>query len=269
MADIPSVTYVTAGSTLLVSGTSFSYDGNGWVEILCDKLGVVRENKSFSGERINNLSARILNGTFFSQTLLNNTDALVIMHTHNKDVFTLTDLTINGNLITKDQFKAYSAADYEALSWGVLTDTNAGFNGLDGEFAAVWDYVLKKIQTIYYAERLNPLSVYYETKWGKPYNLILTTNWHDGRVTFNKSIRKLSEKWGIPLIKFDTNVGFSRFKKHISGVQHSLLYAQYVGGVINTETIDGELFAWHYERGQDKPLPKRLAMIARSNFEIL
>ncbi|WP_313138397.1 DUF5040 domain-containing protein [Myroides sp.] len=256
------VTPVKSGNKIIISGTSFSYSSNGWFELACDKLGIEGINKSYSGERINNFMNRINNETFFSQEILNTCDALIIMHTHNKDV-TLQDTVINGVKYTSSQLEEFTSNDYDSLNWDKVNSTT-GWDGTDSEFAAMWDYCLKKIQTIYYNEKDNPSSVYYNTKSGKPFNVVITTNWHDGRVVFNNSVRKLCLKWGIPLIQFDESIGFTRKTKHsVTREQHSLLYA------LDTEVIDGEKFAWHYVRGQEEHIPKRLSSIAISSFKVI
>lgn len=263
-------TQIKAGDKILLSGQSFSTGNIGWFELMCTKLAVTGVNKSFSGERINSFSSRILNGTFFTQQLLNECGALMIMHTHNKDIYTLGDITVGATTYTASQLESFTAAQYEATGWGLLTDSATGFNGPDFEFAALWDYVIKKIQTIYYEERNNSLSVYYETKWGKPFNVVLTTNWHDGRTKFNQSVRKLCEKWGMTLVRFDDNTGFTRKRLHISGLQHSVLYARInAGNVIDLEVIDGQEYAWHPAGVLTNPLIKRLAASAIDVFEVI
>lgn len=263
-------TYINEGKKIVISGTSFSYASNGWFELMCTKLGVEGVNKSYSGERIDNFAGRINAGTFFTQDILNECDALMILHSNNKDVFTISDITVNGNVIEGSDLENYTVSQYEALNWDRLTNLTAGWDGPDAEFAAVFDYVLKKVQTIYYEERNNSESIYYNSKSGKPFNVVLCTSWQDNRVTFNESIRKLAVKWGLVLCRFDDNIGFSKNKLHVSGVQHSTLYALIKeGGVLDLETIDGVQYAWHPERGQDKYIQKRMASIAKRCFEVI
>lgn len=69
--------------------------------------------------------------------------------------------------------------------------------------------------------------------------ILLCTHWHDARVVYNESIRKLSDKWGFPLVKFDEQIGFSKTVEHPeTHRQTSTLFAD------DTECIDGVEYGW-------------------------
>lgn len=90
-------------------------------------------------------------------------DVLVIMYSHNIDCYKADDL--------KDDYTEYTV--------------NSSMSN-----AAAFDYIIKR----YMAD----CAAIYK----KPY-IVLCTHWHDGRTIFNESVRKLAEKWSIPLVEFD------------------------------------------------------------------
>ena len=170
------------------------------------------------------------NGSLYISKELEDIDVFVIMHVHNKDVADESNLCNN------------------------YSDYKIPFDRTD--YAAAYDYVIKKYISECYELRDNPESKYYKSKFGKPVSIILCTDWHDARTTYNTSVRKLAEKWGFPLIEFDKNIGFSRKTKHPkSGNQTSLLYSS------DTQNINGIVYGWHPERGVDKHIQQRMAAI--------
>ncbi|NDV84591.1 DUF5040 domain-containing protein [Bacteroides sp. 51] len=202
---------------LLLTGASFASDHNGWFEIGCRHLNALPVNKAVAAHSIANTANMMHEGTLYTKEEFREINALVIMHVHNRDVFEESQLL--------DDYTAYPTP---------FTRDN---------YAICYDYVIKKyIADCYVA--------------GKPAIIVLCTDWHDGRVTFNSSIRKLASKWGLPLVEFDKHIGFSKNATHpATGKQTSLIYAQ------DTQTIDGVKYGWHPRRGQHEYIQQRMAAI--------
>lgn len=215
---------------ILLTGASFASSHNGWFEIGCRHLNAYPINRAIGGESIVNTANRMIEGTLYSFEELDKLDALVIMQVHNRDVFDESQLLLN----YKDYTTPFDRANY----------------------AKAFDYVIKRYISECYALKDNPKSKYYETKAGKPAVIVLCTDWHDARTTYNTSIRKLAEKWGLPLVQFDKYIGFSKNNPHpVTGEQQSLLYAQ------DSQTIEGTKYGWHPDRGEDQYIQQRMAAI--------
>ena len=123
-------------------------------------------------------------------------------------------------------------------------------------YAIAYDYVIKRYISECYELRNHPESKYYGTKTGKPAIIILCTHWHDARGTFNSSVRKLAEKWGLALVEFDRNIGFSKNTLHpVTGEQPSIMYAQ------DTQITDGISYGWHPRRGEHEYIQQRMAAV--------
>ncbi|MEA5080548.1 MAG: DUF5040 domain-containing protein [Dysgonamonadaceae bacterium] len=218
------------GYTFLLTGASFASPNNGWFEVGCQILGATPINRAIGGEAIANTANRMIDGSLYSKEEFENIDALVIMQVHDKDVFEDSQL--------KDKY----------------TDYQTPFNR--DNYAAAYDYVIKRWLTECYNLKFDQNSRYYNTKYGKPAVIILCTDWHDGRVTFNTSIRKLGEKWGFPIVEFDKYIGFSKNVVHpVTGEQISRLYTG------DKQDINGTTFGWHPENGTDKYLQRRMGAI--------
>lgn len=216
--------------TILITGASFASSHNGWFELACKELNATAVNRAVGGEAIANTANRMIEGTLYSLKELDELDALVIMQVHNKDVFDETQLL------------------------ATYTDYSTPFDR--SNYAAAYDYVIKRFISECYNLKNNPQSKYYGSKLGKPVNVVLCTNWHDGRVTYNNSIRKVAQKWGLPLVEFDKYIGFSKNVHHpVTNDQYSLLYSY------DTQTIEGVKFGAHQDRGEDKYIQQRMAAI--------
>src|SRR5690606_6544596 len=151
------------------------------------------------------------NGTLYNAEQLDELDALVIMHVVNKDVFDEAEL--------KDSY----------LDYRIPFDRS--------NYAIAFDYVIKRYFTECYNLKFNPNSKYYGSKGGKPAVIVLCTDWHDGRTVYNATVRKLAAKWGLPLVEFDKNIGFSKNRLHpVTGEQTSRLFSA------DQQTINGEIF---------------------------
>lgn len=220
----------TGGGGILLTGASFASPENKWFEMGCRSLGVRAINRAVGGEAIANTANRMAEGKLYSREELEAIDALVIMQVHNRDVFDPSQLQ---------------------PAW---TDYKTPFDRKN--YAAAYDYVIKRYLAECYALREDPGSRYYQTKAGKPAVIILCTDWHDARVTYNTSIRRLGEKWGLPLVEFDKHIGFSKNAPHpVTGEQHSLLHAT------DTQIIDGVKYGWHPLRGENSHIQQRMAAI--------
>lgn len=220
----------TGGGGLLLTGASFASPQNTWFEMGCRELGVIAINRAVGGEAIADTANRMAKGTLYSKAELETMDALVVMQVHNRDV-----------------------ADQSALkpAW---TDYETPFDRKN--YAAAFDYVIKRYISECHALRDEPTSRFYRSKAGKPALIILCTDWHDARVTYNTAVRELATRWGLPLVEFDKNIGFSRNTPHpVTGEQTSLLFAT------DTQTIDGVKYGWHPLRGEASPIQQRMAAI--------
>ena len=216
--------------TLLLSGASFAVKVNGWFEYSCNELNVEGLNRAKGGTAISDLANQMASGNLYNSEELDEVDALVLMHVVNRDVFDESEL--------KEKY----------------TDYKLPFDR--SNYANAFDYVIKKYQTECYNLKFNKESKYYGNKHGKPAVIILCTDWHDGRTKYNSSIRKLAIKWGLPLVEFDKNIGFSKEVLHpVTEKQTSLLFAQ------DTQTINGETFGWHPLRGQHEYIQQRMSSI--------
>lgn len=209
--------------TILLTGASFASPQNGWFEIGCRQLDARAINRAIGGESIADTANRMAEGTLWNAGELDEMDALVIMQVHNRDV------SATGGLKEK------------------YTDYTTPFDR--SNYAAAFDYVIKRYQSECYALKDDPKS-------GKPAVIVLCTDWHDARTTYNAAIRSLAARWGLPLVEFDRNIGFSKDTPNpATGTQQSLLHAQ------DTQTIEGVAYGWHPQRGQDKYIQQRMAAI--------
>lgn len=216
--------------TFLLSGASFASPTNGWFEVGCEIIGANPLNRAIGGESIANTANKMINGTLYSKSEFEEIDALVIMHVHNKDVVEASQL--------KDKY-----TDYETP----LTRDN---------YAAAFDYVIKRWLTECYNLKFDENSKYYNTKYGKPAVVVLCTDWHDGRVTYNTTVRALANKWGFTVVEFDKNIGFSKNVLHpVTGEQMSRIFSG------DKQEINGETFGWHQEQGTDKYIQRRMGAI--------
>lgn len=221
---------------VLLTGASFASSHNTWFEMGCEAIDAKAINRAIGGESISNTANRMIDGTLYSFEEFDNLDAFVIMQVHERNVA--------DTALIKEDYQDYVTP----------FDRN--------NYAQAFDYVIKRYISDCYNLKDNPKSKYYGAKSGKPVVIVLCTNWHDGREVYNESVRKLATKWGLPLVEFDQNIGFSKEQLHpITGKQMSLLYAQ------DTQEINGEEFGWHPQRGRDKYIQQRMAAIFKVKME--
>jgi hypothetical protein len=225
-----SASFGCAAEVILLTGASFASPNNTWFEMGCRRLGVTPLNRAVGGEAIADTANRMAAGTLYSPEELENISAFVIMQVHNREV-----------------------ADSPALKtdW---RDYATPFNRSD--YAIAFDYVIKRFQAECYALREKEGSRYFGTKSGKPAVIVLCTDWHDARVLYNGSVRRLAARWGLPLVEFDVNIGFSKNHPHpVTGEQTSLLFAG------DTQKVDGVTHGWHPRTGESSHIQRRLAAI--------
>jgi len=215
---------------LFLTGASFATPNNSWFELGCEKLNATPINKAVGGHAIANTANMMAEGKLYTEEELELMDAFVIMHVHDRDVFE--------DSMIKDE----------------LTEYQLPFDR--SNYAAAYDYVIKKYMTDCYNLKFNPSSGYYNSKGGKPAVIILCTHWNDARTTYNPSIRKLADKWGLPLVEFDKYTGFSKNQKHpVTKEPFSLLFAN------DTQVMGGEKHGFHPVNGKDKYIQQRMAAI--------
>ena len=212
----------------LLAGASFAVPENGWFELVCEAFNAEPMNKAVSGEAIYHTAQDMYNGTFYTAEELERTDAFIIMHVHNQDV-----ASTNG---IKENYEDYS---YDEVQ----------------QYNTAYDYVIKRYKADCYNLKFNPESKYYQTENGKPATIILCTHWHDSRVTYNQSIRTLAERWQLPLVEWDKNIGFTRKEVDPDGRQPSIKYAA------DTEKIYDITFGWHPLRGKEQYIQQKMAAI--------
>ena len=215
---------------IFLTGASFATENNSWFELGCRSLNATPVNKAIGGESIGSTANRMYNGTLYSVEELEEMDAFVIMQVHNSDVFDET------HLLPK------------------YTDYTLPFERVD--YAAAYDYVIKRYLTECYNLKDNPRSKYYGSKAGKPVIIILCTHWNDSREVYNTSIRKLAAKWGFPIVEFDKYVGFSKNTKHpVTGEHISVLYSP------DTKECGSGIHGWHPNKGESEYIQQRMAAI--------
>lgn len=230
-AFIVSSTYAQAQKySLLLSGASFASPSNGWFELGCEQLDAQPVNRAVGGEAIANTANRMIDGSLYSREELERLDAFVIMQVHNQDVLDQSQLLEN------------------------YSDYRTPFDR--SNYAAAFDFVIKKFQTDCFNLKFDEKSKYFGSSHGKPAVIVLCTHWHDSRPLYNHSVRKLAEKWGLPVVEFDRYIGFSKNQLHpVTKEQHSRIYSG------DKQEIDGIVYGWHALQGKDKYIQQRMAAI--------
>ncbi len=214
--------------TIFLTGASFAASQNGWFELGCEAIGARPINRAVNGQAIADPANRMSGDTLYTRAELEKIDAFVIMQVHDRDVFNPIQL--------KEEYTDYK----------LPFDRNS--------YAAAYDYVIKKYLTDCYNLQFDPNSKYYGQKGGKPAVIILCTHWNDARPTYNNSIRKLSEKWGFPLVEFDKYIGFSKNQPHpVTKEPVSKLFAD------DTQTMNYTVHGFHPYTGQDQYIQRRMA----------
>lgn len=253
------------GASFMRGNSIGSGDNNVWLHLLGSKLGCNIINDALGGTNICYHANRLYNGDILGNRIapVSDVDSVLIMHSHNKDVFTLPYEYIN-----------YSASDYE--NNGIVPfRITTGDTQDDVVYAKAFDYCIKKIISLYNSEKTEQIYVssvqsYMGTYVPKPCQIVLCTHWHDARTKYNDSIRLLAHKWGLPLVRFDDKIGFTKETVNPStGAQSSIEYVGNVGGASPLETIDGVVYGWHPMCGSNNVyIQRKMAAIAKDNFLI-
>ena len=212
----------------LLAGASFAVPENGWFELVCDAFNAEPLNKAVGGDAIKHTASDMFLDRFYTTEELDRIDVFIIMHVHNQDVASTNGIKENYEEYTYDEIQQYNTA---------------------------YDYVIKRYKADCYNLKFNPESRYYQTENGKPATIILCTHWHDSRITYNQSIRTLAERWQLPLIEWDENIGFTRKVVDADGRQPSIKYAA------DTEKIYDITFGWHPMRGKEQYIQQKIASI--------
>jgi hypothetical protein len=261
---------IPSGQKILGIGASFmrgnaTGEGNNnvWLHLLGGKVGCEVINDAVGGTNAMYHANRLYNGEILASGTapISEVSAILIMHTHNKDVFTL-----------PEPFASYSVTDYET---NVLPfATTSGDTPADVEYAKAFDYIIKKTKELYFADKstteyASGVQTYVGQYYFKPFQIVLCTHWHDARTIYNASVRKLAKKWGLPLVRFDDKIGFTRKKVNPAfGYQPSLEFVGNVGGASPYETIDGVAYGWHPMcGGTNVYIQQKLASIAKESFD--
>lgn len=221
--------------TILMTGASFASPDNGWFELGAKELKARAINKAVSGETIADTANKMVSGELYTPKELDDIDALVIMQGHEHDVSSLEGLKEN-------------CVDYES---------ELPFDRWECNYAATYDFVIKRYYTDCYNLKFNEKSKYYNSPYGKPVVIVLATHWHDSRPLFNNSIRVLAERWGFPVIEFDKNVGFSTAMVHpVTKEQISKQHTNH-----NFETMYDIEYGWHPAKGPQNYIQQRMAAV--------
>lgn len=247
---MPSLENHLAAKAILLIGASFAYSENTWFEQACEQLNLTAINKAVSGSKIHADAVKLMNGTLFDD--INSFDIFAMMHVHN--------YSIANNLAAA--YKDYSAADYEEDTDFTSAMTNG--TATNAWYSAAFDYIIKKYQTLCYAEKDNQDSPWYGKKSGKPCVIVICTSWHDARQTYNNAAKALAEKWGLHLCNFADNIGFSCQRLNAAtGAQPSIIFANEtttetfsIDGVSGTYTV-----GWHPLRGRSQYIQQKMAKI--------
>jgi hypothetical protein len=218
-----------------LTGASFAVPENGWFEVACEAFDARPINRAVSGEAIMQAAVKMYNGTLYTAAELETIDAFIIMQVHNQAVAATQWL--------KDDYREYTS------------------ESIAQNYAVAYDYVIQKYRADCLQLKDNPASKYFGSEQGKPALIVLCTHWHDSRTVYNANIRTLADRWQLPLVKWDEQIGFTRTTPDPDGRQPSRKYAQ------DTETIGGTVYGWHPMRGRGQYIQLRMAEIFISEME--
>lgn len=151
-------------------------------------------------------------------------------------------------------------------------------NLYDERYAAGYDYLLKKYALDCYNLRLNPDSKYYGTKSGKPVIIVCMTQWHDGYVRFNDSVKIMAKRHGAIVCDVANNVGFSYLQTdptNDDSIRWGALHCNNaaIGSNNDTETIPihGVMYTgmgWHPTRQWDCYIQMKRAQILAETMRL-
>lgn len=163
-------------------------------------------------------------------------------------------------------------------SYGGAPGAQVPNNLYDERYAAGYDYLLKKYALDCYNLRLNPDSKYYGTKSGKPVIIVCTTQWHDGYVRFNDSVKIMAKRHGAIVCDVANNVGFSYLQTdptNDDSIRWGALHCNNaaIGSSNDTETIPihGVMYTgmgWHPTRQWDCYIQMKRAQILAETMRL-
>lgn len=163
-------------------------------------------------------------------------------------------------------------------SYGGAPGAQVPNNLYDERYAAGYDYLLKKYALDCYNLRLNPDSKYYGTKSGKPVIIVCTTQWHDGYVRFNDSVKIMAKRHGAIVCDVANNVGFSYLQTdptNDDSIRWGALHCNNaaIGSGNDTETIPihGVMYTgmgWHPTRQWDCYIQMKRAQILAETMRL-
>lgn len=163
-------------------------------------------------------------------------------------------------------------------SYGGAPGAQVPNNLYDERYAAGYDYLLKKYALDCYNLRLNPDSKYYGTKSGKPVVIVCTTQWHDGYVRFNDSVKIMAKRHGAIVCNVADNVGFSYLQTdptNDDSIRWGALHCNNaaIGSGNDTETIPihGVMYTdmgWHPTRQWDSYIQMKRAQILAETMRL-
>ncbi len=254
------------GASFMRGNPSGTGSNNSWLHTMAASLGCGVVNDALGGTNICYHANRLYDGTILgtAKAPILDVPAVLIMHSHNKDVYSLDEV-----------YQSYSAEDYERN--GIVPfATTTGSEQDDVIYAMAFDYVIKKIISLYNAcktsvEYASAVQAYMGIYVPKPCQIVLATHWHDAREVYNNSVRKLATKWGLPLIRFDDKIGFTKdIVNPSTQSQSSLEYVGNVGGASPIESINDVVYGWHPMCGSaDVYIQRKMAAIAKESFEVV
>lgn len=206
---------------ILLTGASFAHNSNPWFQMLCETLNIHGCNKAISGTTILDTAKRMSKGQLYTSEEFDDFTILMIMHTHNYAIDSLTGKTPDVAAISK-----------------------------------AWEYVLTTYRRQCFEVQFNPSSRWYGNSNGEPCIIVVLTHWHDGREDYNNSIRRLQKRKDFLLCELDKNIGFDKIHLNPStGKQFSIQYA------LNTEKINGVVFGWHPQRDKNVYIQQKIMNI--------
>ena len=231
---------------IMAIGASLIAPHNTWFEMACDNVGFKAYNKAIGGKMPFDYAYKLWTHEVFTEDEWNNTEILVVQFANTGDIF------------SEDKLKNSVEEYYSDFHHDIDTNPFKTYS-----HAQNLDFILKYWQKLCREDEFNPKSKWYNVAGGKPFKVILVTHWHDARVNYNQSIRKVAEKWNAVVCELDKNIGFTKDVPLPSGRQVSMLYA------VDSEIIDGVKYGWHpkpYVKDNEDDIQLKMSRILTDTF---
>ena len=266
---------------VLLIGASFAAaNENNWFALLSEKLGNGDYyNKAVGSTNVLYDAWRLQNGTLYTAEEFEKFDVLMINHVHDRDVFTLADIVVNGKTYTGSQLKGLTAEQYEAngivdffaskvYDSAVGSERELYYGYREAQYyAAAFDYIFKKYRAICYAAKDNASSQWAGSTFGKPCQILLLTHWNAGRPIINASLKKLGAKWNTPVFDLSLGLGFAPSKLLLDGTKTTYNESTYYAR--DNEYVDNQYFGKHLQYSTSAPFPYIQRKIASVLSKIL